>query len=366
MKWPDAEGLALADLTVPRPGSATLREVWSRALKRTLLDLLALTPPPGVRDWAAFRATVVSLAKSNPGALFSVLRQPGIGTRIRCLRDPARDDIDRLAVVCTLQAALAHELGDLWTGPPPPRDQAFTSWTLRAAIRDGRAQTSDAHGPSFVDLDAGVVLCRADDSPLALHEAHPDKKGNRTSLGGQSLSAWTRSLRSALEVIAVGLPTFHQEIELALRQIVPVGYDPQRHLSASFRENLGTVYLTLHPQDMTMVEAIVHEFSHNKLNALLELDPVLHNAFEPLFASPVRPDPRPLHGVLLAVHAFMAVEALYRALRDERHPASEAPGFESRFDAIARGNRQGLETLQNAEPTAAGASLLAELRALAG
>mgnify|MGYP002403863535 CR=1 FL=1 len=115
-----------------------------------------------------------------------------------------------------------------------------------------------------------------------------------------------------------------------------------------------------------MVEAIVHEFSHNKLGALLELDPVLHNAFEPLFASPVRPDPRPLHGVLLAVHAFMAVEALYRALRENGHPASFGPGFESRFEAIVRGNREGLETLENAEPTAAGARVLAELRALAG
>jgi len=366
MKWPDAEGLELADLTVPRPGSTTLREVWSRALKRTLLDLLTLTPPPGVRDWSSTRAAVAALAKSNPGALFSVLRQPGIGTRIRCLRDPARDDIDRLTVARTLQAALAHELGDLWTGPPPAGDESFTSCILRAAIQAGSVSANGGEGRLFEELGAGVSLCRADDSPLALHEAHPDKDGNRTSLGGQPLSAWTESLRGALDVIAAGLPAFHQEIELALRQIVPVGHDPQRHLSASFRENLGTAYLTLHPQDMTMVEAIVHEFSHNKLNALLELDPVLHNAFEPLFSSPVRPDPRPLHGVLLAVHAFMAVEALYRALRELRHPASEGRGFDARFDAIVRGNREGLETLKNAEPTAVGARLLAELRALAG
>lgn len=365
MKWPDAEGLELADLTVPQPGSTTLREVWSRALKRTLLDLLALSPPPGVVDWAATRAAVASLAKSSPGALFSVLRQPGIGTRIRCLRDPARDDIDRAAVARGLQAALAHELGEAWTGPTPA-GQSFTSWRLRAWVRHGRAEVADAEGPLFEDIGAGVVLCRADDSPLALHEAHPDKHGNRTSLGGQPMAAWTSSLRHALEVIEAGLPALHREIELALRQIIPVGHDPQRHLSASFRENLGTAYLTLHPQDMTMVEAVVHEFSHNKLNALLELDPLLHNAFAPLFASPVRPDPRPLHGVLLAVHAFIAVEALYRALRDLDHPASEGRGFETRFEAIVRGNREGLETLENAEPTAAGARLLAELRALAG
>ena len=209
------------------------------------------------------------------------------------------------------------------------------------------------------------MLCRADDSPLAMHEAHPDKHGNRTSLGGRALSEWAESLRGALEVIGAGLPTVHAEIELALHQIVPVGYETSRHLSASFQENLGTAYMTLHPQRMTMVEAIMHEFSHNKLNALFEIDLVLHNAFEPLFASPVRPDPRPLHGVLLAVHAFMAIESLYCSLREQGHPASDGMGFDRRLQTISARNREGLETLEHAEPTAAGGSLLSELRRLA-
>lgn len=364
MKWPDAEGLALEDLTVPRPGSSTLREVWSRALKRCLLDLLSLRPPAQCGDWSGTRAAVASLAKSKPGALFSALRQPGIGTRIRCLRDPSRTDIDRVAVCRSLQAALAHELAEVWTGPAPT-GPAFTSWRARGRVRDGACEHRDDEGSLFVAVDADLFLCRADDSPLALQEAHPDKDGNRTSLGGRSEDAWAASLRAALEVIEQGLPALRDEIRLALRQVVPVGYDAHAHLSASFRENLGTAYLSLHPQGMTMAEAVVHEFSHNKLNALFELDTVLHNAFEPLFASPVRPDPRPLHGVLLAVHAFMAVEALYRALRGRGHPACEEPGFERRFEQIVRGNREGLQTLENAEPTPVGARLLSELRSLA-
>jgi len=365
MKWPDAQGLALHDMTVPRPGSTTLREVWSRALRRTLLDLLSLRAPTSCSQWPAVRGAVGKVAKANPGAVFSVLRQPGVGTRIRCLRDLHRDDFDRVAVFGELHAALAHELGELWDGPPPASTATFTSWHQRARVCDSRVQTEDPHGPLFVDLGADVVLCRADDSPLALHEAHPDKDGNRTSLGGRPQSEWVQSLRDALGVIELGLPEFHREIQLALRQLVPVGYDAHKHLSASFRENLGTAYLTLHPQDMTMVEAVVHEFSHNKLNALLELDPLLHNAFSPLFASPVRPDPRPLHGVLLAVHAFMAVEALYRALLELQHPACAAPGFQRRFETIRAGNRDGLKTLENAEPTPVGAVLLNELRELA-
>ena len=117
MKWPDAAGLALDDLTVPKPGSTTLRGVWSRALRRTVLDALSLEAPPACETWGASRAALAALAKSNPGALFSVLRQPGVGTRIRCLREPSRDDFDRAAVCESLQAVLAHELGSAWTGP---------------------------------------------------------------------------------------------------------------------------------------------------------------------------------------------------------------------------------------------------------
>ncbi len=364
MKLPDAEGLALDDLTVPRPGSTTLREVWSRALRRTLLDLLSLQAPAECASWAATRSALGALAKSNPGALFSVLRQPGVGTRVRCLRDPSRRDLDRVEVCNALQAVLAHELGSVWTGPVL-RGPAFTSWRDAGRVRDGQVKRQDEHGPLFESLGAGVVLCRADDSPLAMHEAHPDKDGNRTSLGGRTQSQWVHSLRDALALIAVGLPPLHAEIELALRQIVPVGYDDSRHLSASFQENLGTAYMSLHPQQMTMVEAIVHEFSHNKLNALFEIDPVLHNAFAPLFSSPVRPDSRPLHGVFLAVHAFLAVESLYRSLRAQGHPVCEGPGFDRRLEMIAVGNREGLQTLENADPTVAGASVLAELRRLA-
>lgn len=361
MKWPDAQGLALQDITVPRPGSTTLREVWSRALRRTLLDVLTLRAPAECRGWGDTRSGIAQLAKTNPGALFSVLRQPGIGTRIRCLRNPTRSDIDRVAVCESLQDALAFELE--W--PRRSSSHTFTSWRTRSRMCAGTAQHEDTHGPLFVDLGADIVLCRADDSPLALHEAHPDKDGNRTSLGGQPQARWVSSLCDALAVIEQGLPELHTEMRLALRQIVPVGFDESRHLSASFRENLGTAYLTLHPQQMTMVEALVHEFSHNKLNALLELDPLLHNAFEPLFASPVRPDPRPLHGVLLAVHAFLAVEALYRSLRSQGHPACKAHGFEARFEAIVAGNRDGLATLENGQPTEAGAKVLDELRRLA-
>jgi HEXXH motif-containing protein len=113
---------------------------------------------------------------------------------------------------------------------------------------------------------------------------------------------------------------------------------------------------------MTMTEAVIHEFSHNKLNALFELDDVLHNAFHPLFKSPVRPDPRPLHGVLLAVHAFVPVARLYEAMIAAGDPLAQHPSFAARFAQIVAGNHEGTEVLlAHGEPTEIGRGLLDEL-----
>lgn len=122
------------------------------------------------------------------------------------------------------------------------------------------------------------------------------------------------------------------------------------------------MYLSLHPSVMTMVEAIVHEFSHNKLNALFEIDGVLENAFAPLYASPVRPDPRPLQGVLLAVHAFLPVARIYEKMIDARHPLADTGSFRARFTEIVRINQEGASTLrENAQPTPIGRALIDEI-----
>ena len=108
---------------------------------------------------------------------------------------------------------------------------------------------------------------------------------------------------------------------------------------------------------MTLAEAILHEFSHNKLHALLEQGPLLHNAWAPLYTSPVRPDPRPLHGVLLAVHAFLPVARMLASML-----SSGTGEVEARLRQVAIGNHAAAETLRaHARPTALGEPLLAEI-----
>ncbi len=214
----------------------------------------------------------------------------------------------------------------------------------------------------FHSLAGPFVLATADDNPLAMFEAHPDKEGNAVDLGERAVEDWLASLRDAVQRIERYLPVVREEMDLILQQLVPVGADDHRHLSASYAEAIGTIYLTLHPSPMTMTEAVVHELSHNKLNAMLELEPLLENAFSPLFSSPVRPDPRPLHGVLLAVHAFLPVATLYRAMIEQGDPLARSSAFHERLRQIAAGNHEGTTVLlENARPTEAGRPLLDEL-----
>jgi HEXXH motif-containing protein len=211
----------------------------------------------------------------------------------------------------------------------------------------------------------GVQLSLNDGNPISMDEAHPEKTGNAVSLGERSLDEWCRRVEEAMAVIAIALPTWYQEMRVSLDRMVPVGFDAQRHFSASYREAPGTIYLSLHPSTLTMAEAIVHEVQHGKLNLLTWLDPVLHNGYSDWSPSPVRPDLRPLMGVLLAVHAFVPVSALHWRLNSMDHPLSREPGFSGRQSAVLAGNATGLGIVQaRGNPSATGRRVLVGLQAL--
>ncbi len=230
-----------------------------------------------------------------------------------------------------------------------------------AALGDA---TADRFGFSRCYWPVGGVTCMAtvDRNPIAEFEEHPEKAGNHIDLGGRSAADWVEMLDDCFALVGRYLPGELGEMRRLLHQAVPVGYDDHRHLSASYREAVGTMYLTLHPSVMIMTEAVIHEFQHNKLNAAAYADDFLHNAFHPRYPSPVRPDPRPLWGILLAVHAFLPVAELYRRMRDDGHPLAQHPDFDRRMSDIDLKNHEGMEMLRaHAEWTPAGADLFAEL-----
>lgn len=337
------------DFAVPDASSTTARDVLSRAIGRLLRELrptLRAHAGSSPTDVAALDRALASLA--TPAPLVSLLRQPHVGALVRTLRvtPPGQGD----AILVELLATLADDLAALGAIP-----------ALSLRRRPPRVVSPVSQPATYHPIEGDVLLALADNNPLAMHEAHPDKEGNAIDLGGHPAEEWTAALRAAFATVARHLPALRAEMALYLRQIVPVGYFAEKHLSASYREAIGTVYLSLHPSPTTMVEALIHEFQHNKLNALFESDDVLENAHFPLFASPVRPDPRPLHGVLLAVHAFLPVARLHELGLEEKGGEARE-GDRRRFEEVVRINREGTEVLlPNARPTAVGKGVLDEM-----
>jgi HEXXH motif-containing protein len=390
------------DLAVPREGSTTTRTILSRALGRVCREL------PGVvrahatgerrEDALAIDHAIGLLARSDPGVLASVLRRPHTSTLARVLRSPQPD---APALASELFALLAFDLA--WLGVLPssvtlrhlPRRLVSPAARVAIDVPEGlRAATFSAGKAAFegtratevLDLDAlskggshpwctrpyrdlrgGALLALADNNPLSGIEAHPDKKTpNSVDLGGHPETEWVAAICTALSAIETGLPAMASDVALVLQQVVPTGFDPDKHLSCSYQEDVGTVYASLHPQVLTMAEAIVHEVSHNKLNALLDLDPIVDNGRDELHASPLRPDPRPIQGVLLAVHAFVPVACMYEGLiagrAGDHGPFGPRHKLEGRLAAIVQSNRAGTDVLRaNARPTPVGQGLLGEL-----
>ncbi len=374
------------DLTIPEPGSSTARQVLSLALRRSLRELQHLAPPVDpveARDHRAVMQAVAGLARRAPGVLAAIVRRPNVGALLRTLRPGAARGIEPATIACELRATLLAELAaaneldravrlerlpaqiivlgarNCIDVPPDHRGASFESGAI--VLGEHRVDLGRTD-PAFAPIDRGLVLATVDNNPLSMFEAHPDKEGNAIDLGGRPATTWAETLRDGLKLIERYLPDLRAEIDLFIHQVVPVGFDEHTHLSASYQEAIGTIYMTLHPQRMTMVEATIHEFQHNKLNALFELDPVLHNAFHPLYQSPVRPDPRPLHGIILAVHAFQPVARLYERMLEARDPATEDPFFARRYAQIRAKNHEGATVLlEHARPTPVGQGLLDEI-----
>jgi HEXXH motif-containing protein len=400
------------DLTIPEPGSTTARDVLSRSLGRLLPDLAAIPRalPATALGRAELDATLAAVARATKdragaAAVLSALRSPTVGALLRSLRNElsrrAAFDRERAeSMLIDLLATLAFELAlagaldaelrltrlparilslGARAGITIPTDTTAVIFSpgraialregerieldLQAIARDDGAPDPVTVTRAYHPIVGEIVLATDDNNPRASFGAEPGEPGNPVDLGGHAPEAWATAMRDALGIIAAHLPDLAREIDLYIRALVPTGYHAETHRSASYRESIGAIYLTLHPNVMTLAEALIHEFSHNKLHALFELDPVIENDSAARFVSPVRPDPRPLRGVLLAVHAFLPVARLYEKMTEARHPLSLGHYFPERFAQIRGLNRQGASTVfEHASPTPVGRALIDEMR----
>ncbi|WP_422740521.1 aKG-HExxH-type peptide beta-hydroxylase [Micromonospora sp. WMMD729] len=114
------------------------------------------------------------------------------------------------------------------------------------------------------------------------------------------------------------LPAHVDALAGLLRSLVPLRPPPSGNpVSATSRDALGAIALSVPADPQTLALLLVHEVQHTKLGALLDLVP-LHDAGGPArYRAPWRLDPRPVGALLQGAYAHLGVAEVWRQRRHE-------------------------------------------------
>lgn len=352
------------------PGLQTARTRYLRRSARLLLDWPHPLPAWLHHAWTGVRGPLATVLARHPRDFYAALSLPQVGAPLHARA--LAEAVPQLLVELSRRRVLGPE-GVWWHGPVRRLISAPAGFSWEWAAEhagllfvDGEVEVSPGeawaidHGErAFHPLAEGGWLALVDNNPLAMVEAHPDKTGNALSLGTASAEEWVTTLDAARALIRLTLPDLAEEHRGLLAEVVPVGGPMEVSLSASYQEAIGVAYVSLHPNPLKLAEALIHEVQHNKLNLVRHMDDVLEDG-DTRYASPVRPDPRPLWGVLLAAHAFLPVAELFAALDRMGHPLSHTDTFRIRWREVLEANHEAMEVvLAHAHPTRLGADIVA-------
>jgi len=122
-------------------------------------------------------------------------------------------------------------------------------------------------------------------------------------------------LPKCLDLIKVVNPELASRIMQLVKWLIPLSTsDPTTYHSFTSVNLLGVIFLSPSYSHIYLAEVIIHEFHHTELNILLETQQVFKKKSDELkdeFYSPWRNDPRPLDGLLHALHVFSGILDFY-------------------------------------------------------
>lgn len=147
-----------------------------------------------------------------------------------------------------------------------------------------------------------------------------------------------RELRRAVALLSETWPEALAEARCLFRGLLPIQMPGESWNSASTGEVPFTLQLTFREDSWPylLADSILHETAHTKLDLAMSLVPLLENDSQRIYRHPWRPDLRPMVGVLLGAHAFLAVTELYaRGSRLRRADAGARAQFEQRRSEVA-------------------------------
>lgn len=140
--------------------------------------------------------------------------------------------------------------------------------------------------------------------------SHPDHAAQKigVTFWSKSQEEWVLLFSKSFDILRSVSPGFMGEIEWVIRKVIPFDVSYRVHNSGSYTNAIGHLVMS-YPQmdnpEIALLEAILHEYNHNKLNLILQTELLILNDRREMFYSPYRPDPRPIHGIYLWVHALV-------------------------------------------------------------
>jgi hypothetical protein len=218
------------------------------------------------------------------------------------------------------------------------RDLAFVAWAARHVGVDG---TLEIDAPCIVwtpgggarvepgtytlatfarELDgagaaAGAISidpwCASAGVPIAQSWADREPE---SELELEQLAGMIRRYCAMLEMFERLLPACFEWVRSVTRVAVPLRPRDAGLHSHSVEELPGLVALDVPDDLVAFTELIVHESAHHHLFMADAAGPLVQPGHDGRYHSPLRTDPRPLRGVLLAYHALAYICAAYREL----------------------------------------------------
>lgn len=173
-----------------------------------------------------------------------------------------------------------------------------------------------------------IYLSLEDNNPDNWHSGHPDHaKDSLLWWGEKTPEEWNHLFEKTFSLLKDINEEFYNELNVVIKKIVPMKTSKDVHNSCSYKDCIWTLYLwytvNIDFPEIALLEAIIHESSHNKLNLIMQSEVLTKNDFELKYYSPYRPDARHIYWVYLWVHAIVptiyillqAIESWY--IRDE-------------------------------------------------
>ncbi|MEU6904934.1 AAC(3) family N-acetyltransferase [Streptomyces coeruleorubidus] len=125
---------------------------------------------------------------------------------------------------------------------------------------------------------------------------------------------WEETLRAAWEILVRRHPWHAEALASCLTTLVPLLPNPDGTVvSSAARRAFGAVAASLPADPALLALALVHEFLHVQLGALLDLLPLHGPRTDARYHAPWRPDPRPAGALLQGTYAHLGVTDFWRA-----------------------------------------------------